>query len=106
MRKIDWRPIGNLAKDICKVVAYYGTPILASVIVNKQTECRNLTAGYDDVVSAIMHSDMLSSDKCDVVSVVRRNGDAELYRALIHIINDHSLLSSYKKDMIKQLCGK
>lgn len=97
--------VGTFMKKVCKVACYV-TPILASYAarMNAPAERNSLTIGYDDVVNAILHSSMLSSDKCVAVEAIKRDGNEELYKAIIHIVRDSSMLTSYKIEMIKHLC--
>lgn len=100
--------IGRLAKKGCKYLFYGAVAILS---------CSNVTdeifksmryadgATFSDAVEAIMDSDMMASYRDEAISALTKDGDSELYKAIIHIANS-DMMGSYKVDAIKRLCEK
>jgi hypothetical protein len=94
--------IGRIALKIGGLILSVSPLILSTIIDNK---LRNKPVTYDDVIESIMHSSMLGSDKSEMISVIHRDGDSELYKAIIHVVNS-SVLGSEKIEIVKQLCNK
>lgn len=103
--KQNLETIGKIARTGCEYAAR-GVILLLSVssvkdIVDTARYCGKV--GYSDAVSAIMSSGMLSSDKNEAVTSLPKNGDAELYRAVIQIVRS-GMLSSDKVKTIQNIC--
>lgn len=103
MRKLDWGSIGNFAGQICGAAAYGLMLMLSCKVVDYVTEDYISSIGYDEAVGAIMKSGMYSNDKCEAAKALKRDEDAEYYRAIIHIAKDSRLYSHDKVDLIKGL---
>lgn len=105
MRKVNLKPVLEFAKDICGIVAC-GAGILALSKLNEkmlETPSSVTVARYSDAVNAIMESDMFSSDKRRAVSVLKRDGDTEFYKAIIAVAKDDSMFSCDQVHMIEHL---
>ena len=100
---VDWSRVGSIAKRIGKGALAYGSTVLVSRLLKTNTNVYDSAfAEYDDVISAILHSNMLSSDRAIVASMIPRNGDRRLYRAIILVVNS-SMLTSDKIKTIRSL---
>lgn len=104
MKKFDWKPIGDFVGQVCEV-ALYGLAVAASwKFSDYMTKIPDRTpVGYDDAVSAIMKSSMYSHDKARAAAVLKRNENAEFYRAIVHIANDSKTYSHDKVKLIEEL---
>lgn len=109
MKKINLKPVGEFAGELCKVVGYglaLALPhVIADYVSNKNDKADKVTADYGGAVEAIMKSDMLSSYQREAINALKPDGSIEYYKAVIHVIYS-SALSSYKVDMIKNLSSK
>lgn len=104
MKKIDWKPVKDIAELVGGAVAYGLVVAAYSKVVKNITEFpENSFAGYDDAIGAIMNSSMYSHDKSKAAAVLKRNGNSAFYKAIIHIAKDSSMYSHDKVDMIKEL---
>ena len=92
--------VGRIAMKIGGVLASV-SPILITNIVN--SKIRNKPVTYDDVIGHIMRSSMLGSDKSEMISVIKRDDNQDVYRSIIHVVNS-SMLGSEKIKIVKQLC--
>lgn len=105
---INWSKVGNAAKEIGGWVLTAGIMAAPYLMMKDSTtvKARYIAndATYSDVISAILHSGMLSSYKTKIVAMVPKNGDTELYKSIIAVINS-DMLSSNKVDIIKDICG-
>lgn len=104
MKKINWETIRGYAEQLCEVASYvlvYTAASKAMSYVLDVDSCERV--GYDDAVYAIMHSSMYSHDKSEAAAALKRNGNAEFYKAIVHIAKDSSTYSHDKVDMIKAL---
>ena len=102
--KINWKPVKEFAELVGMVLAYGLIVDATSKFVNHVSDGSNsVIAGYDDAISAIMKSGMFSHDKADAAAVLKRDGNAEFYRAIIHIAEDDDVFSHDKASMIKAL---
>lgn len=100
---INWSMVGIAAKRVCKGALAYGSTVLVSrLLKTDNTVYDSAFAEYDDVISAILHSSMLSSDRATVTSMIPRNGDRRLYKAIILVVNS-SMLTSDKIKTIRSL---
>jgi hypothetical protein len=105
MKKINLKPLGDFAKDICGVVV---SGLALSVLYNVSERVlggNNSKAyvDYDDAVKAIMESSMLSSYKKEAMELLKPYGTMSYYKAVIYIVKDLSVLSSDKIKMIQSL---
>lgn len=104
MKNVNVEPIVKFAKVAGRVLL----AATAMCVANKFNEgaselCDIMTAKYSNAVNAIMDSPMFSSDKRNAISALKRDGDAEYYRAVIRIANDGELFGSDKVRMIEEL---
>lgn len=102
--KINWKPV----KDFAEVVGGAVTYVVMIAAYRKFMEHLTVDynsgiAGYGDAVDAIMKSGMFSHDKADAVAALKRTGNSEFYKAMIHIAEDDSMFSRDKVNMIKEL---
>ena len=100
---INWLKIWKVAKPICKIVA---SGVLVSVL---QKLSSNIVgdgdrefADYGTAIRVITRSNMFESDKQEVISMVRRDGDINYYRAVIAIA-ESNMFSSTKIETIRKL---
>jgi len=104
MRKVNWECIKNGMGQYGKPVLY-GLAALASYVASEYIKqyCENATpVGYDGAVRTIMNSSMFSSDKTRAIAAMKPNCDAEVYKAVVHIVNGNAY-SSDKIAMIANL---
>lgn len=100
---IDWSRVGIIAKRIGKGALAYGSSMFVSrLLKTNETVYDSAFADYGDVISAILQSGMLSSDQATVTSMIPRNGDRRLYKAIILVVNS-SMLTSDKIKTIRNL---
>lgn len=102
---IPLRTIGRIATGVGNVLSFAAV-LVVPLLSKKDTihEVRyNTVATYDDVIMAIMNSNMLSSDMSRATAVVPKDGDSTLYKAMINVINSN-MLPSDKIDTIKHIC--
>lgn len=106
MKNIDWKPIGNFAKEICGVAVFglaMATPRLLEMGVSSKRD--NKTVSYSDAVDAIMGSGMLDSSKKRVMSELKQGADEDYYKAVIRIVKS-GMLDSSKVETISCLYEK
>jgi len=101
---VDWSKVGMVAKRVGKCALSYGSMILLSRILKmgETSDCEFKIVEYDDAISAIMHSPMLSSDKATMVSMIPRDEKATLYKSIIAVINS-TMLTSDKIKTVRSL---
>ena len=111
--KIDLDTVGKYVKKGCELAAY-GFITVMSVMATKDavemmTRSTDITyignVGYSDVFSAIMDSDMLSSNKKEAAAILPKDGDSELYKAILYVLGS-DMLSSTKLETIRSICEK
>lgn len=109
--KIDFDTVGKYVKKGCELAAY-GFITVMSVMATKDAvelmaRSTDVTyignVGYSDVFSAIMNSDMMSSYKKEAAAILPKDGDSELYKAVIHVLNS-DMMSSSKLETIRSIC--
>lgn len=103
MKKINFEPVANVAKDICKIVGY-GTAMMLPYAIKEMIlrEVNNKPVGYSDAVKVIMNSSMLSSYKHEAMTALKPEGGNDYYKAVIYVVNS-SMLGSDKVKMIQDL---
>ena len=104
MKKIDWSTVKNIAELVGGATCYVLMVAASQKMIDYATDNYISEYGYNEAVKAIMDSGMYSHDKCDAVSTLKRDGDCELYKAIIHIVKDSRLYSHDKLKMVKELC--
>ena len=105
MKKINWRSIGETAKDVCGIVGcalIFGLPRIIEV-VHVTEERKDTDKGYSDTVKAILNSNIWSSDKSELISVLKRNLDSDIYSTMIDIAKDNRIWTSDKVELIMHL---
>lgn len=104
MKKIDWKPVKDIAELVGGAVSYVLVLAAYGKIMERISEVpESAIVGYDDAIGAIMKSDMYSHDKAYAVSALKRDGDSTFYKAIIHIAKDSSMYSHNKVDMIREM---
>lgn len=103
--KMSKDTIGAIVKGAGNVLAFASMFVLPYLPRKEICEITrtNSKASYDDAISAIMKSDMLSSDKAKAATIVRKDHDSELYKAIVQII-ESDMLSSDKIEVIERIC--
>lgn len=102
--KINWKPVKDIAELVGGAVSY--VVMIAAYRKFMERMCESTSSDivyYGDAVGAIMRSDMYSHDKADAVAALKRTGNTEFYKAIIHIADDTSMFSHDKVSMIKAL---
>lgn len=103
---IDTKKIGNVIKTGGSLVLYAAVVMLPYVsskdVFNKIRYSGNVK--YSDAINAILNSSMYSSDKGKLTSILPKDANADLYRAVIQVANS-DIFSSDKVKMIKDICG-
>lgn len=104
MKKINWKPIGDVIGQACEFVLY-GAALAASFKLSEYIvrQDESLTVGYKEAVGAIMDSNMFSHYKTEAVEMLKRYESSEYYGAIIRIVKDSSMFSHDKVKMIKHL---
>ena len=104
---INVEKVGNVIKTAGGLVLYAAVIMLPYVstkdVVNKIRYSGNVK--YSDAINAILNSGMYSSDKSKLTSMLPKDSDADLYRAVIQVANS-DMFSSDKVKMIKDICGE
>lgn len=100
MRKIDWKTIGDGAGQVCKAVGYgvltlVSIPVAIVLLADKMSieisdnKCsENTTTGYMDVVRTIIDEVTFTSDQKKIISLVKKDGTADYYETVEHIIKN------------------
>lgn len=86
-------------------IAAFGVLLMIPRVVRVECELEedeHVADGYYDAVRAIMDTNMFTSDKCEMISVIKTNGSKEYYKTVINIVNAN-MFSSDKIEMIKEL---
>lgn len=104
--KIDTGKVGEVIESVGNLVLLAAVVVLPCVtsrdIINKVRYSGNVK--YSDAVNATLTGSMYSTDKTKVIAMLPKNGDAELYKSVIQIVNS-SLYSSGKVEAIEHICG-
>lgn len=104
MKKIDWKPVKDIAELVGGAVSYVLIVAAYGKVMERITEVPESSfAGYDDAIAAIMKSSMYSHDKAHAATALKRDGNSAFYKAIIHIAKDSSMYSHDKVDMIREL---
>lgn len=109
--EINMRIFGTSLRTVGKIATGLGNVLSFAVCVlpylSKKDiihEVRyNTIATYDDVILAITNSSMLSSDITKAVTLIPKDGNSTLYKAIINVINSN-MLSDDKVETIKRIC--
>lgn len=109
--KIDFDTVGKYVKKGCELAAYGFVTVMTIMAtkdaVNVMNRGMDVTyignVSYSDVFSAIMSSDMLSSYKKEAAAILPKDGDSELYKAVIHVLRS-DMMSSSKLETIRSIC--
>ena len=105
---INWSKVGNAAKEIGGWVLTAGIMVGPYLMMKDSTTVKVryiANAKYSDVISTVLNSGMLSSYKTEVMAMVPKNGDTELYKSIIAVVNS-DMLSSSKVEVIKDICDR
>lgn len=103
MKKLNLEPVVNFAKDVGKVVGYgllMALPYAVNSVVTREVD--NRPVGYSDAVKAITQSSMLGSQQHEALAAMRKDGDGDYYKSIIHIVKG-SALGSTMVEMIQEL---
>ncbi len=106
MKKLSLERIGNFAEQALEIVAYGVFMVASYKLVEYAAESSSPLVGYDDAVRAITKSGMFSHDKRDAIEALKRHGDPNFYKAIVHIVEDSSMFSHDKLEMIQKLSEK
>lgn len=105
--KSGLKTVGGIVKTGCDLAVPFIVYSLfnggGKRIIDKIEE--NKIVKYDDVIKAIIDSDMMSSYQKDAMALVKRNEDPAYYKTIVHIVKSNAM-SSNKIDMIKVLNGE
>ena len=98
MRTFNMDTIGKLAKGVANILVCGALIALPykSVKINMGQPISK-TASYDEAVKAITESSMLSSCKCEAVTILKRGEQEEYYKAVISIVKSDDLGSAKVK---------
>lgn len=109
MSKINWKQVGSTIINgggVIVGVALCTVPYLKTIRdVAESVRYYRGCVSYSDAVSAVLSSDMFSSAKEEAVKMIPKDGDNELYRSIIQVVNSDAF-SGNKVNMIKDICGK
>lgn len=99
-----FKSIGGFAKSSLEIaIPIIGVMIMNSSVSDIIDEMRYRgNIKYDDVVSAIAKSNMLSSDRVKMISELKSDGNSDYYKAVISIIRSN-MFSSSKLEAIRGL---
>ena len=99
-----FKSIGGFAKGSLEIaIPIIGVMIMNSSMSDVIDEVRYRgNVKYDDVVSAIVKSNMLSSDRVKMISELKSDGNSDYYKAVISIVKSN-MLSSSKLEAIRGL---
>lgn len=95
--------------------------VVGNLVTNRKTTCSNPdtasiaperhepesskdSVSYSDAVTAIMHSDMLSTYKQQIISFLDTNMSEDIYKSVICIAADSHMLGSNRRDTIRKIC--
>lgn len=98
----------RIAINVLGTVALLTSEVIVPCIkkrASKENTKSNVDVSYDDVIGAIMNSNMLSDNKVKVTAIIPRNGDTELFKAIIQIVNS-DMNSANIIEAIKCICAK
>lgn len=109
--KINFDTVGKCVKKGCELAAYGFMTVMTVMATKDAVDMMNRSVDmtyignvrYSDVFSAIMSSDMMSSYKKEAASLLPKDGDSELYKAVIHVLRS-DMMSSSKLETIKSIC--
>lgn len=107
MRKINIskEQVVNFARGLGNVLVF-GAMMAAPYISRKDVLDKMRYMGnvnYSDAVNAVLDSDMLSSSRTTVISMLPKGESADFYKSVIAVVNS-DMLSSNKVDIIKDIC--
>lgn len=95
--------------------------VVGNLVINRKTTCGNSdtasitpdrhelsndSVSYSDAVTAIMHSDMLSTYKQQSISFLGTNMSEDIYKSVICIAADSHMLGSNRRDTIRKICER
>ena len=104
MKKIDWKPVKDVAELVGGAVSYVLILAAYGKFMERVTEVPESSfASYDDAIGAIMKSSMYSHDKAHAATALKRNGNSAFYKAIIHVAKDSSMYSHDKVNMIREM---
>jgi hypothetical protein len=103
--KLSNETVGKIAKGVARLAVCTLAVAMTTLSKKESTTIMycNDDVEYDDVVSAIMKSDMLSSYKVKAVSMVPKDKTGSLYAAMIQVIKS-DMLSSNKIEALEHIC--
>lgn len=105
MSKLD--NIKKIGKCVGKGLVVAGASVftLMAAVVSasvEEQECKLKTESYYDAVKSIVESNMLSSYKQEMISMLKHDAEPVYYKTVAEIVKS-SMLDSYKIEMIKSL---
>lgn len=104
MKKINWESVRGYAEQLCEAASYVLVYVAANKAMKYVLDDNSYErVGYDDAIHAIMHSSMYSHDKSHAAAALKRNGNSEFYKAIVHIAKDSDTFSHDKVDLIREL---
>ena len=98
----------SFAGKYAKIGCAFVLPVIGAALADKGVDYlakKIYNSGkvtYNDAVDAILNGDMLSSAKQESVKILKKDGDSEYYRCIIHTVQS-SLLSNAKYNIIETL---
>lgn len=102
---IPLRTVGKIATGVANVLSF--AAVFVTPMLSKKGTTENVRYGtiatYDDVVMAVMKSNMLSKDMTRAIELIPKEGASTLYKAIINVINSN-MLSGDKIETIKHIC--
>lgn len=106
MKKLNFERIGNCVMTVCGLVVVGAIAAVNVATADDIIRYDRASVGYGDAVSAILNSDMWSSDKHRAIAAMDKHANKEIYKAVIVIANNDSMLPSDKVRAIYALFGK
>lgn len=98
----------RIAVNVLGTVALLTSEVILPCIkkrASKEKTNSKSDVSYDDVIGIVMNSNMLSDNKVKVTAIIPRNGDVELFKAIIQIVNS-DMNSANIIEAIKCICAK
>ena len=100
------KTVGTIVTGVC-TLAGYGLLVSAPIVTfgkRASNERDAASPGYLDAVNAILDSDIWSSDKQELISELKRDGNAEFYKTVISVVKNTDMWASDRVEVIHSLC--
>ena len=104
---VSGETVRKIVKNGCGLAAFILTLVLPNLSAKDVRDLVRYSGNikYDAVVGAVMDCNMFAADKGRAVALIPKDGDAEIYRAIVQVVNSN-MFAHDKLKAIESICEK